>query len=133
MGNVISRKQKVFNTPDNPLYVVYEERGDVKHLPVSQNLLSGASSTILTLTVPVGKVIELDCLQGSGDGFALYDVKINGTSTFKTRTYYTEYNTIIMLGNRKLLETEEIELEITNRSGSSCDFDATLTYRIYNA
>lgn len=132
MGNIISRKVKIFNTPDEPIYTVDSDRGEVIYLPTSTTLASKASGDLINLIVPSGKIVELEKIVASGDGIALYDVKINNSSTFKKRAYYTDFNAEFDLQDKKLVAGDDIKVTIINRSGSSCDFDATLIYRVYD-
>lgn len=118
---------------NQPIAVNYGERGDVTFLHEDLNITSKNTATILTLIVPAGKIVELENVQASGDGFALYEVQINSNTMFRKRTYYTEYNAEFDLGNYKLIASDDIKVIITNRSGESCDYDTTLTYRIYDA
>lgn len=134
MGNIISRKVKIFNNADEPIYVIDTgERGEPAYLYQGQNLASGNNANFINYIVPNGKIVELETAVCSGDGFALFELKINNNIVAKKRTYYTEYNAEFDLANLKLTETEDIKITVNNRSGEACDFDITLFYRIYDA
>lgn len=118
---------------NQPIGVTGMEKGEVTYSHVDSNIASKATLTILNFIVPAGKVVELENVQASGDGFALYEVQINSNTIMRKRTYYTEYNAEFNLENGKLMASDDVKVIITNRSGNACDFDATLTYRIYDA
>jgi hypothetical protein len=118
---------------EDPIEVSEVEKGEVTFEYQEGPIASKASSNIINFIVPAGKVVELEKIDAGGDGFALYTVSVNGSTTHKKRTYYNSgFDTLFEFKSKKIMASDDIKLNITNRSGESCDFNATLTYRIYD-
>lgn len=68
--------------------------------------------TMVSYVVPVGKTLKISSVQGTSDGNAEWDLKINGTLIHKQRNYHTEPNMTMSFPNYIAL-TPGMLLEIT--------------------
>ena len=85
--------------------------------------------TVLTHIVPSGVFNHLLLAQCSGDNRAKYTVSVNGQVVWKARTYYTEYNTPIDLGEYPLVEGDVVEIKADSLTNKPAQFNATLKYK----
>jgi|WetSurMetagenome_2_1015567.scaffolds.fasta_scaffold17540_7 hypothetical protein len=67
---------------------------------------------LISYTVPIGKTLKVSSIQGTSDGNAEWDFKINGTLIDKMRNYHTEPNIIMNFPNYIILTPGQL-LEIT--------------------
>jgi hypothetical protein len=73
--------------------------------------------TLISYTVPVGKTLKVSSVQGTSDGNAEWDMKINGVLIHKQRNYHTEPNMTMSFPNYiLLLPGQLLELTAFNRT-----------------
>ena len=73
----------------------------------------GTIYTLVSYTVPVGKTLKVSSIQGTSDGNAEWEFKINGNLINKQRNYHTEPNMVMSFPNYILLTPGQL-LEITS-------------------
>lgn len=87
----------------------------------------GASTSILTYTVPSGKTLSLNRLLMSSDSISTIEVDINGVANAKARICYTNYNITLDYNDLLLSAGTVITLMATNNSlQGAASFNATL-------
>ena len=73
--------------------------------------------TLVSYTVPVGKTLKISSIQGTSDGNAEWDMKINGVLIHKQRNYHTEPNITMSFPNYiSLFPGQLLELTAFNRT-----------------
>jgi len=113
-------------------------RGDFEPPGVVTNLFSEISSlaslataTIVTFTVPVGKVYFLDLVEFSGDNISEYRVKIAATLEAKKCTYFGGKLTGEFLFNGISIPAGDVVLlEVFNFRGELADYAGRLLGRL---
>ena len=90
------------------------------------SVLGSASATIVSYTVPLGKVLILRRVDFSGDNRGIYELKLNTTTFMKRRTYYTKFDGKMEFEDQEFAAGDILDLVVENRSTMTGDFNATL-------
>lgn len=87
---------------------------------------SGATPTLLTFTVPVGKTLFLELINVSGENVADYTVFIDGAKADVKRTYWSDFNADFWFLGEPVGENKVIDVVVNNFRPSVSDFDSKL-------
>lgn len=119
----------------DPTHVLIEPTGTVQsQFSTALSVLSGATSTILSYTVPVATQTYLLRIEVSGTNIATYDVTVDGQPWARTRTYFSgPFIGIIQVGSSPsdgypLSTGQLVEISVTNFRPTTGDFEARLQY-----
>lgn len=84
-------------------------------------------TTVISLTVGVGKRVYLDSIEVSGDNIAKYKVDIAGATNATRRTTWTDFNSVFKWSNYVVNagETISVSVEQTGRQ-SAGDYEARI-------
>lgn len=94
------------------------------------SVAAGVESTILSYVVPLGKLLFLNLVEGSGGNIAEYAVYINGDKQAKKRTYFggelnVDFSFEGVPKRGLLLEAGDmISIKALHARPTSCDFEA---------
>ena len=117
------------DTSGGPVEVeITEGGGGVRsNLFDSAVVVSGATSNIVSFTVPAGKELELELIEFSGSNIATYEVEINGSVEAKRRTWFNGTLSGEFIFNKLLVdENLIIRLRVENFRPSSGDFEGRI-------
>lgn len=87
---------------------------------------SGATVTVVTYTVPVGKTFYFDSVQASGDTVGLYTIFNGATTIAKSRSTYGQYNATFNLNGLPFVAGQILSLVVTNDGTDVADFNGTI-------
>lgn len=85
--------------------------------------------TVMTYVCPASVFNHLLLAQCSGDNRAKWRLVVNGQVVCKSRTYYTEYNTNMDLGEYQLVEGDVVEVIADSLTNKPANFNVTLKYK----
>ena len=92
----------------------------------ANSVAGSGTATILTYTVPVGKVLILRRIDFSGSNRGIYQVRKNTNTFSQKRTYYTKFDDYFEFVDQEFAAGDIVDLVVENRSTSIGDFNATL-------
>ena len=90
------------------------------------SVAGSASATIISYTVPVGKVLILRRVDFSGSNRGIYSLRLNTNTFLKRRTYYTKFDGKMELIDQEFAAGDILDLVVENVSTMTGDFNATL-------
>lgn len=134
-SNKVARR--VSNDQDNPLYVQsvadVPTGDDVYAFDEELAVLENTPTSLVSYTVPVGKVFYLDAITCSGENYAKFKVSINGQVNKVGRIDWgTGFNVFFKYNSYKMLAGQVVEVEVENCSDGSADFEGTIEGRTEN-
>lgn len=130
-GGVLSRKVAI-STPDGPIDVVFSTP-NVNQYNEVLSLAGLATSTIITYTVPVGKIFSLQSIDYNGENKAIYSVDLNASVISKQHAYYTDLKGRFLFNNLEFVAGDIIKLIVENKTNKPANFNANLLGRVDNA
>lgn len=91
------------------------------------SVASGATATLYSYTVPISTLLFINSFSYSSTGLGEFELKINGISKQKCRSFYTDYNPRMDFINYPLrVESNDIVLiTVKNHSIIAADFNVT--------
>lgn len=109
----------VVSTSQGELLNIYDEQASVP---------SASPTTVTTYTVPLAKSALLKNVAVSGENVAEYEVRVNGSTQDKLRTYFGGNLSALFEFDRGLfLEASDIvTVTVLHNRPSSADFNATI-------
>lgn len=127
-GDTTPAKQVLAKQPlDHAYNVSFGPLGEIKKI---YNELAaapvGASTLLVTYTVPLGSQAALKNILVSGDNRGQFEVKINDVSIAIVRTWWANFNAHIPLDNLKLIANDKIEVFVLNRGLTISPFEGTI-------
>lgn len=91
------------------------------------SIAMGASSNILTYTVPINQIFTLKRINISSDSISTIELDLNGTTNSKGRITYTQFNLSMIYDSYQVISGTVITLIATNNSLQGvASFNATL-------
>jgi hypothetical protein len=127
--------KRVGNADGSPLYVALSDdplETELQAFEEILNVLPNTVNEIISYTVPVGKILNLDKIETSGDNVAKYTVKINGQVNKVARANIAaSFNVNFNYNSVRLIEGETISVEVEHFGtigglGNNPDFNATI-------
>ena len=92
-----------------------------------------ATSDVVLYTVPVGKKLKLKRVDFSGCNKATFAVKLNNITQAKAKTYYTDFNGVLVFIDLLLIAGDIVKLVVENNSNSTSDFNGNLQGKLLDA
>lgn len=88
---------------------------------------SGATVSVVTHTVPVGKTFLLELVEFSGENIADYELFVDGVKQAKKRTYFSgALSGEFFFGALTVTSGKVIDLKVENFRPSSADFEGRI-------
>lgn len=136
-GGILSRKVKVSNTPQEPLYVDIIDpsaTGSISNQYSEVLSVAGlATVTVLTYTVPASKIFRIKRVDFSGGNRAIYTLDINGATASTKRLYYARFNGEFVMEYVELTAGDIVKVIVENKTNMVADFNANLIGVLDNA
>lgn len=126
--NFTAQEVYVGNNTSQPIPVDPTTRGNTDYEYNEVQALSGGEITIIDKTIVAGVEIDLESVHCSGDNIAHFIVKINDVIKFKSRSYWSDFNSVINLNYKTLGEGDNIKIIADNKTNKSAFFNASLIF-----
>ncbi len=120
---------EVENDSSNPIPVfITESSGDpiINVFAEVSSIAAALETTVLTYTVPVGKTLNLDRIDGSGENVARYDIYIDSVREARKRSWWTAFNVCFEFHKIELVAGQVLEMKVLHNSSAVGDFEGRL-------
>lgn len=97
------------------------------------SVASLATATVITYTVPIGKVFTINEIEFSGDCIGKYTLTVGGSIQSIKRTHFTKYDDEFSLKDYVVTAGQIVLVEVENRSKGNGTFNSNILGRLKDA
>ena len=127
---------RIGNEQSSPLYTQQVTAGDVGEDVFTFNedaaIELNNPTTLVSYTVPAGKVFYLDQIIVSGESYGKFTVKIDAVENKVKRSSWGDFNVEVNYNSFKVLAGKVILLEVNNNGEDTAPYEGTIEGRLSN-